>query len=121
MTTAMEKETGKGDPALTTVTGDKMIVTEQDLGTKREEEEVLKDLHNQGHILVPGREATDQLQQADPKEALPEEDSEGHIQEEGITENTPETVMTSNGIKFELSFHKISETYVKVSQQQTKC
>ena len=72
-----------------------MITTEQDLVTGREEEEVLKDLHNQGHVLVPGKEATDQLQQADPKEALPEEVSKGQIEEEGITENTPETVMTS--------------------------
>ena len=95
MITTLERMTGEGGTALLTVTVDKMIATEQDLGKKKEEEEVLKDLHNQGHIMVPGREATDQLQQAEPKEALPEEDSEGHIQEEGLTENTPEAVITS--------------------------
>ena len=79
MIKAKETETGKEDPALSTITGDKMVITEQNLVTKKEEEEVLKDLHNQGHIVVPGKEATDQLQQAKPKEALPEEDTGDHI------------------------------------------
>ena len=97
MITTRERMTGEGGPALTTVTGDKMIATEQDLGTKREEEEVTKDLHSRGQILVPGTvdqiETTDQPQRADSTEALPEEDLEGPIQEEGITENIPETEM----------------------------
>ena len=38
-------------------------------------------------------ETTDQPQQEDTTEALPEEDLEGPIQEEGIRENIPETEM----------------------------
>ena len=71
-----------------------MVITEQNLVTKKEEEEVLKDLHNQGHIVVPGKMATDQLQQAKPKEAIPENDPGDHIQEKGLIDNTPEAVMT---------------------------
>ena len=95
MIKCLEKETEEEGPVLTTVIGDTMIAIELDQGTKREEEEVTKDLHSRGQILVPGTEdqieATDQHQQADSKEALPEEDLEGPIQEEGITENIPQT------------------------------
>ena len=47
-----------------------MITTEQDLGTGKEGEEVFRDLHNQGRVMVPGKEAIDQFLQEDPKEAL---------------------------------------------------
>ena len=75
-----------------------MVITEQNLVTKKEEEEVLKDLHNQGHIVVPGKMATDQLQQAKPKEALPE-DTGDHIQEESLIDNTPEAVMKDQDLE----------------------
>ena len=58
------------------------MTTEKDLGTGKEGEEVFRDPHNQGRIMVPG------------KEALLVEVTVGDILEEGITGNPLETAMT---------------------------
>ena len=85
-----------------------MVITEQNLVTKKEEEEVLKDLHNQDHTVVPGKMAIDQLHQAKPREALPE-DTGDHIQEESLIDNTPEAVMKDQDLEktTETSSHHI--------------
>ena len=71
-----------------------MMVTEQDLETGKEEKEVSKDLPNQGRVMIPGKEATDQLLMEEPKETLLVEVIVGDILEEGITGNPLETAMT---------------------------
>ena len=71
-----------------------MMATEQDLETGKEEEEVSKDLPNRGRVMIPGKEATDQLLMEEPKETLPVEVIVGDILEEGITGNPLETAMT---------------------------
>ena len=76
--------------------------------TKKEEEEVLKDPHNQDHTVVPDRMAIDQIHQARPREALPE-DTGDHIQEESLIDNTPEAVMKDQDLEktTETSSHHI--------------
>ena len=71
-----------------------MMVTEQDLETGKEEEEVSKDLPNRGRVMILGKEATDQLLMEEPKETLLVEVIVGDILEEGITGNPLETAMT---------------------------
>ena len=98
------------------MTGDKLVTIEQDLVTKKEEEEVSKDPHNQDHTVIPGKMAIDQLHQAKPRETLPE-DTGDHIQEESLIDNTPEAVMKDQDLEktTETSSHHI----VKEDLQET--
>ena len=88
-----------------------MMTTEQDLEIGKEEEEVSRDLPNQGRVMVPGKEAIDQFLQEDPKEALLVEVSVGDILEEGITGNPLETAMTGQDqeVDTEINHHTIRE------------
>ena len=88
-----------------------MMSTEQDLEIGKEEEEVSRDLPNQGRAMVPGKEAIDQFLQEDPKEALLVEVTVGDILEEGITGNPLETAMTGQDqeIDTEINHHTIRE------------
>ena len=61
-----------------------MMATEQDLETGKEEEEVSRDLPNRGRVMIPGKEATDQLLMEEPKETLLVEVIVGDILGEGI-------------------------------------
>ena len=76
-----------------------MMVTEQDLGTGKEEKEVSKDLPNQGRVMIPGKEATDQLLMEEPKETLLVEVMVGDILVEGITGKRLETAMTGHTLE----------------------
>ena len=88
-----------------------MMATEQDLETGKEEEDVSRDLPNQGRAMVSGKEAIDQFLQEDPKEALLVEVTVGDILEEGITGNPLETAMTGQDLEIDtqINLHTIRE------------
>ena len=76
-----------------------MMVTEQGLEIGKEEKEVSKDLPNQGHAMILGKEATDPLLKEEPKGTLLVEVTVGDILVEGMAGIHLETAVTDHTLE----------------------